>query len=180
MPRLPFSRINDWLQALIRRSSGGQQLLWLCSLLSLSGTMSAAYPVTAVVTPAALLAPTRWRQIALVSATGSTLGATLLVLLFHHLGWPQLYRYYPDLAGNQAWRQVMDWAAQDGPLALFLIAVSPLPQTPALIFFGLGEHHYLGVFFAMLAGKALKYGAFAWLAAHCPERLRNGISGLFR
>lgn len=180
MQRSLFPRINNWLQALIRDSSKGWRLLWLCGVLSLGGTATAAYPVTAVVTPAALLAPSRWRQIALMSAIGSAIGATLLVILFQHLGWSQLYQHYPELASNPAWLRVMEWAASDGMTALFLIALSPLPQTPALIFFGIGQHEYTSILFVMLAGKLLKYGTFAWLAAHCPERISNGIGGLFR
>ena len=70
--------------------------------------------------------------------------------------------------------------AAHGPLALFLIAASPLPQTPALIFFAIAHHDYPAVFVAMLAGKIIKYGLFAWLASHFPERFRNGFAGLFR
>lgn len=44
----------------------------------------------------------------------------------------------------------------------------------------IARHDYLGVFLAMLAGKLLEYGSFAWLATRFPERFTSGIGGLLR
>jgi membrane protein YqaA with SNARE-associated domain len=173
-----LSRLEGLLQRLIRKSAEGHGFLFVCITLSLCGTVSAAYPVTAVIVPAALLVPPLWRQITVTSALGSALGATLLVMVFHHLGWTQLYERFPELATHATWIRVMAWVASYGTVALFLIAVSPLPQTPALIFFGIARHDYLSIFIAMLVGKLLKYGLFAWMATRFPERFSNGIGGL--
>jgi len=177
---MALSRLEGLLQRLIRKSAEGHAFLLVCITLSLCGTLSAAYPVTAVVVPAALLAPPRWRQITAMTALGSALGATLLVIVFHDLGWAQLYERFPELATHATWRQVMVWVTRYGTVALFLIAISPLPQTPALIFFGIARHDYLSIFIAMLTGKSLKYGLFAWMATRFPERFSNGIGGLLR
>lgn len=64
--------------------------------LASGGTITAAYPVTAVVVPATLLAPGRWRQITMVTALGSALGGTALVIALHHLGWAQIYDRFPE------------------------------------------------------------------------------------
>lgn len=69
----------------------------------------------------------------------------------------------------------MLWAAQYGVLALFVVAISPLPQTPILIFFGVAHHDYVSIFAAMLAGKLVKYGLLAWVASRFPERFGNRI-----
>jgi membrane protein YqaA with SNARE-associated domain len=177
---MALPRLEGLLQRLIREAAGRHAFLLVCMSLSLCGTVSAAYPVTAVVVPAALLVPYRWRQITAATALGSALGATLLVIVFHHLGWSQLYERFPELATHAAWRQVIAWAADYGAIALFMIAVLPLPQTPALIFFGIARHDYLSIFIAMLAGKSLKYALFARMAARFPERFGSGIGGLLR
>jgi membrane protein YqaA with SNARE-associated domain len=140
-------------------------------LLALGGTLTAAYPVTALVVPAVLLAPRRWRMIAIFASLGSALGATLLVDAFHHWGWSQIYQHFPELESSQTWQEVMDWARAYGTLALFLVAASPLPQTPALIVFGVSRQDYAWVFGAMLAGKLIKYGFAAWISQHLPQRL---------
>jgi membrane protein YqaA with SNARE-associated domain len=62
---------------------------------------------------------------------------------------------------------------------LFVIALSPLPQTPALIFADIIRHDDLDVFVVMLAGKLLKYGSYAWLTARFPERFGQGLQGFF-
>jgi membrane protein YqaA with SNARE-associated domain len=177
---MALPRLEGLLQRLIRRSAEGRAFLLVCMALSLSGTVGAAYPVTAVVIPAALLVPKRWRQITAVTALGSALGATSLVFLFHHLGWVQLYGHFPELATNATWRQVMAWVSSYGAVALFAVALSPLPQTPALIFFGIVRHDYVSIFVAMFMAKSLKYGVCAWMASRFPERFSNGIGGFLR
>lgn len=146
----------------------------------MAGTLTAAYPVTAVVVPAVLLVPKRRVSIAMTTALGSAIGATLLVVVFHHLGWAQAYQRFPELVTHKTWREVVAWVSNYGPGALFLIAVSPLPQTPALIFFAIARQDYFVVFVAMLCGKVIKYGLFAWAASRFPERFNSGIAGFFR
>lgn len=172
-------KLEGLLQRLIRRSVGHGFLL-TCGGLSLVGTFTAIFPVTAVVIPAALLQPTRWRALTLSCALGSALGATLLVATFHQLGWETLYASFPELAAHPHWQAVMDWAATYGTAALFVIAATPLPQTPALIFFGAARSDFMPVFGVMLAGKLLKYGLMAWLASRFPQRFAKGLRGVLR
>ena len=70
---------------------------------------------------------------------GSALGATLLVLLFHHLGWAQLHALFPAMLDSPGWQRAVAWTGDYGVIALFAIAALPLPQTPALIFFAITE-----------------------------------------
>lgn len=167
-------KVEDSLRRLLRHSAEGHAFLLTCATLALAGTLTAAYPVTAVIVPAALLAPKRWLKITLVTALSSA-----LVILFHHMGWVQIYEHFPELATHPQWSRVMDWVASYGVIALFVIAATPLPQTPALIFFGgVARPDYLGVFVAMLFGKLIKYGVFAWLTAHFPERFNDGVGAM--
>lgn len=147
--------------------------------LAAAGTLSAGFPVSAVVVSATLLQPLRWPAIAVVCALGSGLGATLLVVAFHHLGWNQLYVCFPQLATNREWIDIIDWVSRYGIAALFAIALSPLPQTPALIFFAVARHDYASVFAAITIGKTCKYSLFAWAAARFPERFLNGVTAMF-
>jgi len=115
-----------------------------------------------------------------MAAFGSAVGATILVILLHYLGWEQIYERFPELSTHGTWVLIMTWAATYGTPALFLIAVSPLPQTPALLFFAIARQDYVSVFVAIFAGKLLKYGFFAWSVFRFPERFTNGIGGLLR
>lgn len=159
-------KINEWITLL----SNTRWLDPLCGVLAFLGTLTAAFPVTAVVIPATLLVPRHWLWIALSCALGSALGATLLVEMVHSLGLAQLTEWFPHVFAHQDWQQMSAWVDEYGLLSLFIIAATPLPQTPALIFFGLAGHDGWFLTFAMLAGKTLKYGVTAWLASHFPER----------
>lgn len=170
-------RLKGFLQRLLRRAAEGRSFLLTCAALAFTGTCTAGYPVTAIVVPATLLAPQRWKAIALAATLGSALAATALVIVIHHAGWSTLYAHYPQLAGHPDWLRVMSWAAQYGTLALFLVALSPLPQTPALIFFGIARPDYLGVLLAVFAGKLIKYSTFAWITRRAPALFQNGTNG---
>lgn len=169
-------QVEGFLVRQLRRAVDGPAFLATCALLAFAGTVSALFPVTAMIVPAALLAPPRWRRIALFSAIGSAVGATVLVLVFHHLGWSQVYGHFPEMLAHPTWVRVMRWAEHYGVPALFAIAVSPLPQTPALIFFGVARHDYAGVALAMFAGKLVKYGVLAWAASRFPQRFARFAS----
>lgn len=170
-------RLEGFLQRLLRHAAEGHGFLLTCAALAFAGTLTAGYPVTAIVVPAALLAPQRWKAIAIAATFGSALAATTLVIVIHHIGWSTLYSHYPQLASHPDWTRVMAWAAQYGTLALFLIALSPLPQTPALIFFGIARPDYLGVLVAVFAGKLIKYATFAWITRRFPALFQNGANG---
>lgn len=135
-------------------------------------TVSMTVPVTSALIPAVLLSPRRWRSIALQAAFGSALGATLLVLLFHHLGWSQLHAQFPAMLESAGWQRVIAWTVEYGVIALFAIAALPLPQTPALIFFAITEPPVAQIFLAVLLGKLIKYFLLALLAALFPARFR--------
>jgi membrane protein YqaA with SNARE-associated domain len=135
-------------------------------------TASLTVPVTSVLIPAVLLSPPRWRSIALQAAFGSALGATLLVVLFHELGWQQLHALYPGLLDSPGWRRVTAWTGDYGVVALFVVAALPVPQTPALIFCAIASLPGADIFLAMLFGKAIKYGVLGVLAARFPAKFR--------
>ena len=62
-----------------------------------------------------------------------------------------------------------------GVLALLVIAATPLPLTPALMFAGISRLPIVEVVLVLWIGKLAKYLVYAWLASRFPERaLRRG------
>lgn len=166
-----FARLRHRIQQAVTQAAAGQHLLLVCLVLAAAGTLTAAYPITLVIGTAVLIAPKRWRGIAAVSTIGSAVGACALIVLFHHMGWAQLYERFPALGTHPRWHQVTEWTNAYGLAALLVVAALPLPQTPALIVLSAVRHDYLGVFLAVAAGKAIKYSVVAGAIAHFPERL---------
>jgi membrane protein YqaA with SNARE-associated domain len=132
-------------------------------------TMSMLMPFVPILIGAVLARRDRWIAIVLLSSIGSAAGGLVLYLTFHHLGWSQILESYPDLLQSQAWTDATRWVTTHGTWALFIIAASPVPQTPALIFAAVSSLPIPKVFLALLLGKLIKYGLVAWTAAKFPS-----------
>ena len=159
------------LQVWLERANRGHHLLGLAALLSFGGTLTAAYPVTAVIVTAVLLAPRRWLILSLGCALGSALSGALIVGVAHHLGYNEIHHWFPEMTGGELWTQASGWISNYGVWAIFGVGASPLPQMPLLIFFGIVDDRILEAFLALLGGKVLKYSLVAWVTQHFPERL---------
>lgn len=132
-------------------------------------TLSMSVPFATLLVAAVLMTPRRWRAIAVFASLGAALGGGLLYLAFHHLGWERLFAVYPDVVRSSAWSDATLWLGAYGVLALFFIAGTPLPLTPALMFAGISRLPIVEVLLALWLGKLLKYLLYAWLASRFPE-----------
>ena len=137
-------------------------------------TLSMTIPFSSILILAVLVRRDRWKEIAFLSSIASATGGLVLYVAFHRLGWPYLLEAYPDLVQSKAWIDATRWVTAYGTWALLVVAASPLPQTPALIFTAVSSLPPAAVFVALFSGKLLKYGTYAWVAATFPgwfERL---------
>lgn len=166
-----LQRLEAKLQVWLERANRGHHLLGVCALVSFGGTLTAAYPVTAVVLTAVLMAPRRWLWVSLACATGSGLSGGLIMLIAHLLGYHEVHALLPEITTGDTWAQASTWINQYGLWTIFAVGASPLPQMPLLIFYGVVDERIIEAALALWAGKVLKYGVVAWIAQHFPERL---------
>jgi membrane protein YqaA with SNARE-associated domain len=159
-------RALPWL----RRIAGHRQYPVLVGCAALAATASMSVPFGPLLVPAVLLRPERWARLALFSALGCALGGTLLYLAFARLGWQQFAAAYPDILATPAWRQSAQWLGAYGIPALPLIALLPMPLSPAIAFAALGDLPLAQVFAALLLGKWIKHCIYAWLVSRFPQR----------
>ena len=142
---------------------------------ALAATLSMSVPFATLLVAAVLMARRRWSAIAVGASRGAALGAAVLYLVFHHLGWARLFAAYPDVVRSSAWNDATRWLSAYGVVALLVIAATPLPLTPALMFAAISRLPLAEVVFALWIGKLAKYSVYAWLASRFPERaLRRG------
>ena len=127
-----------------------------------------AVPFSPLLVSAVLMAPGRWKAIAVWSSLGAALGGGLLYLAFHHLGWARLFDAYPDVVRSKAWFDATRWITTYGVATLLLIAALPLPLTPALMFAAVSRLPGGEVLLALWLGKLVKYTVYAWLTAAFP------------
>lgn len=147
----------------------------LVGLTAFLSTLSMSVPVEWLVVVASLACRRRWTMSASIAAVGSAIASLGLYLAFHHFGWSILLARYPELAGSQAWLQATDWLSNYGLLAIFGLMALPLPvpKLPMLAVAGIYRLPIADVFVAILAGKIIKYLAYAYLAVRFPEALRS-------
>ena len=168
------------LGVLVERGSAGFAYPAFVGATAFGFTLSMAIPFGSILAVAVLLAPHRWKSIVLWSSLGSSLGALVLYLGFHHLGWLQIAEAYPDLTESKAWRDATRWVSSYGVYAVFGITALPLPQTPALMFAGIQRLPVAEIWLAVLLGKLVKYGIYAAVVAMFPHRFTRRFWLLLR
>ena len=162
------------MRALLRRADS-RAFPVVVGAVAVAATLSMSVPFATLLVASVLMAPRRWGGIAVWASLGAALGAALLYLAFHHLGWARLFAAYPDVVRSSAWADATRWLSTYGVAALLVIAATPLPMTPALMFAAISRLPIAEVVFALWIGKLAKYLVYAWLASRFPERaLRRG------
>ena len=159
------------LQGWMERANKGNHLLGFCTLISFGGTLTAAYPVSAVVITAVMLAARRWLMVSIACSAGSALAGAVIVGISHLLGYNEIHHLFPNLIGPETWAEASQWIGDYGVWAIFGVGASPLPQMPLLIFYGIVDDRVLEAMIALFAGKLIKYTLIAWVTQHFPEKL---------
>jgi membrane protein YqaA with SNARE-associated domain len=162
--------IPAWLHKILVESAAHRYYPLVVAFFGFVVTLTFSFPFAIALVPAVMLAPKRWFSLGLLSGIASGCGAALLVEIFHHLGWEFVAARYPDLVRVESLQWASDWLKHYGLIALLIIAASPVPQTPALLFYSLVDPSILGVLVAVGIGKALKYTLLTWLTARYPGR----------
>ena len=162
--------IPAWLRRFLDLSAEHRYYPLVVALIVFISTTTFSFPFVLVLIPAVLVAPRRWLIIGLLCGLASGIGATVLVELFHHLGWEMVNQRYPDLLDSETLQHVSEWLENYGLIALMIIAGSPMPQTPALLLYSLVNPSPPGVLFAVGIGKTIKYIFLAWATNRYPAR----------
>ncbi|EXI67347.1 MAG: hypothetical protein AW08_02182 [Candidatus Accumulibacter adjunctus] len=168
--RMKTHVLPDWLRRLLMRSVGHRYYTAVVAAIAFGATVTFAFPFVAVLIPAVLLSPRRWRALGVCCGLASGFGAAVLVEIFSFLGTELVLSRYPDLVASAAWQTASEWIQQWGLLALIVIAGGPVPQTPALLFCALAEVPTSGILVAVAIGKTTKYLFLAWATALYPAR----------
>lgn len=162
------ARLREFLE---RHIASPHYASWV-ALTSLALTLVPSVPFGPVLCSAVLLDNRRWVRIWLLSSLAAAIGSLILLVFFHSLGWDQLVARFPDVVESGVYERVSGWAAALGVWALFMVTVIPLPQTPAIAVCAIAEQPLPLAFLALLAGKGLRYGLYAWLAAKSPDKAK--------
>jgi membrane protein YqaA with SNARE-associated domain len=165
--------LPPWLRRLLEDSAAHRYYPAVLAAIAFFATVTFSFPFVLVLIPAVLLGPRKWLAIGLLCGLASGLGAAVLVEIFHHLGREVVLSRFPELDQLNGWHWAKEWLQTYGLITLLVIAASPMPQTPALLFCALAELSVPGVLIAVGVGKSTKYLFLAWATAHYPRRFLN-------
>lgn len=164
-------RMPLWVRKCLNYSADRPCYPLVVAVIAFVSTATFSFPFIAVLVPAVLLSPRRWVLIALLTGFASGLGGAVLAEVFHVMGRELVLERYPKIIGDARWQEMADWLQRYGLLALAISAVAPMPQTPAVFLYSLGNPSFFGALLALGVGKTVKYLFLAQLTAHFPERM---------
>lgn len=162
--------LPDCLRRLLMQSVSHRYYSLVVTMIAFWSTLTFSFPFVAVLIPAVLLSPRRWLTLGLLCGVASGLGAAALVAIIQYLGSEFVVARYPEVMQSPAWQTASEWLQDWGLLAMLVIAGSPIPQTPALLFCALANVSTLGILVAVGVGKTMKYVFLAWATARYPAR----------
>ena len=125
-------------------------------------------PIEVFLVSAVVVKPRRWGWAFLLTTSGSALGALFLGALVQWDSSWIMNHLFSSLSRSQSWVQMTEFVSRYGALALGSIAVSPFPQQPAVAIAALSKMPLPVLFVSVWAGRAIKYGFFAWAGSHAP------------
>lgn len=167
-------RVPAWLSKLIFRLESVVDRYWAVpALAALAGLdlFIMVVPTEWILISTVMLRPKRWWTTALWLTTGSAIGAFLLGYAVQNIGPHVVDLLFEKALQTAFWLQAESWIDHYGAPALAVIAVSPLPQQPAVAIAALGKMAPWTIFAMIWLGRFPKYIVFAWLATHAPAVL---------
>lgn len=130
-------------------------------------------PTDGVAVVSAMARPKKWVLIALSLAVGSMLGGLLVAELVRVYGDSFVNWLSPGVMASATWQNSENWLEQHGLWALFLVALSPLPQQPSVLFAGLTDMPLYELAIALGLGRSIKFLTYGWIASHAPKLVRR-------
>lgn len=166
--------IKNFSSSLIHRLREYSNSIWypyLIGLLVALDNFLLIVPTDAMTVSAVMLEPKKWIRYALIVAISSSIGAICLAFIVDIYGQTFIETVFPGLEQTRMWILTDKFMADYGLLVVFVIAVTPLTQPPAVILAAL-SHMPLGyIFLAILVGRSIKYLLIAWISSHAPRLL---------
>ncbi|MBK9294738.1 MAG: hypothetical protein IPM57_09890 [Oligoflexia bacterium] len=145
----------------------------LIGLLSALDNFFVIIPNDGILISSSILSPKKWFWFALSVAIGSALGAWALAAAVELKGLPWILEHYPGLDQTKTWVITHDFFKQYGLAVVFVIAITPLLQQPAVILASLAEAPLLELTIVIFVGRFIKYLIMAYVGSHTPKLLNK-------
>jgi len=136
-------------------------------------------PNDGILISSSMLTPKRWFTLALNVAIGSTIGALMLASFIEILGLPWIFGMYPGIELSKTWQVTHDFFHEYGMIVIFIVAITPIMQQPAVILASLAETPLLKLGLVIFTGRFIKFLIMAYVGSHAPRLLEKmwGVKG---
>lgn len=128
-------------------------------------------PTDGILISSTLLRARRWFLYACAITIGSACGALLLIYLLRSFGVPWLLEFYPTLDEGFIWATTEQFFLKYGLIVVFLVAITPVMQHPAIVLACMSELPVLNIFLALLLGRFIKYLIMSYICSYAPKML---------
>jgi len=136
-------------------------------------------PNDGILISSSMLTPRRWFTLALTVAIGSTLGAIILAAFVETQGLEWILEMYPGINETKSWIWTEDFFEKYGMILVFVVAITPFMQQPAIIVASLAETPLSLLAAVIFSGRFIKFLLMAYVGSHAP-RFLNKIWGIKR
>lgn len=158
-------RFHRWI-AKIQSFAGKKWYLPFIAILSALDAYIFFVPNEALLVPAVLSQPKKWKRTAFAMTLGSAVGATSFAGLTGRYGPSFVEFFFPGILQSHEWARTTGWIHDHGAIGIFLISLSPLPQHPGVAIAGLANLSLIWLLIAVFLGRIVKYGVLAWCVSH--------------
>lgn len=145
----------------------------LISVLSVLDNFLIVIPNDGILVASSMLVPKRWFVFALFVSIGSTLGSVLFSLVVEVQGLPWIIEYFPGINQTEFWIWTEKFFNEHGVVIVFVVALLPITQHPALILAGLSHTPLITLIVVIFLGRFLKFQLMAYLGSHSPKLLKR-------
>ena len=136
-------------------------------------------PNDGILISSSMLTPKRWFVLALCVALGSTVGAVGLAALIQLKGLSWLVALYPGIDQTTTWRMTDEFFHSYGLIVVFVVAITPVLQQPAVVFASLAGIALFEIGAVIFVGRFIKFLVMAYVGSHAPKLLQRmwGLKG---
>lgn len=179
------SQAREKIQAYVQALQGFADRLWyppLIGFLAALDNLILIIPNDGILISSAMLIPRRWILFSLSVAIGSTLGALALAGLVEFQGLPWILEVFPGLDQTRTWSLSQQFFDKYGLLLVFVVALTPVLQQPAVILASLASTPLMELAAVIFFGRLIKFLVMAYVGAHSPQLLKKlwGLEGELR
>lgn len=175
-------KFNNRIRTCIKILQKYADRLWyppLIGILAALDNFLIIIPNDGILISSSMLTPRRWFTLATSVAIGSTIGSIILAAFVETKGLEWILEVYPGINETKYWVWTEDFFEKYGMILVFIIAITPLMQQPAIILASLAETPLFLLATIVFSGRFIKFLLMAYIGSHAPKLLNKmwGLKG---